>query len=119
MKVFSALSGSLIVAFGVYAYWGEQPCTRIPPRHWLSPLEVEIRLRDAQLRMEAVRTTSNRCYETVARDVYGMRHIMVIDPADGSILSSERKPASIADNQGNPAAATGADGRRATPQVLD
>ena len=65
----------------------DETCTKTPPRHWLSPLEIELRLREEGLAVQSVRTDEARCFQVIARDRSGTLHSMVINPADARIVS--------------------------------
>jgi hypothetical protein len=109
MKSAYALAGVVVVGLASWLALSDETCTRIPPRHWLSPLEIEMKLRDGQFKLESMRTSDYRCFDVIARDAYGVRYTLTVNPADGQIVASER-------SSGGPAPMAGP---RSAPVVMD
>ncbi|HRJ68392.1 MAG TPA: PepSY domain-containing protein [Beijerinckiaceae bacterium] len=86
MKLIAAASASLAALAGVGVSLWPQTCTSTPPRHWLTPLEVEARLRESGLKLQSLRTGDDRCFAVVARDRQGRLRDLVVNPADGMIV---------------------------------
>lgn len=101
----------LVAGLGGWYAASDAVCTRIPPRHWMSPFEIELRLREADIRVQSVRVTENRCYDVIGRDKYGSQFVYLINPADGQIASSDR----LLTDAGTGDTST----RPATPQAMD
>lgn len=86
----TALSSVAIVSWLVAS---DDSCTKTPPRHWLSPLEIELRLREDGLAVQSVRSDETRCYQVIARDRSGALHAMIVSPADARVVSDIKSTA--------------------------
>lgn len=86
MKLLAAAGLTLAALLGAgIAFWPDT-CTSTPPRHWLTPLEVEARLRESGLKLQSLRTGEDRCFSVVVRDRQGLLRDLVVNPADGAIV---------------------------------
>jgi hypothetical protein len=87
MKLALALGAAAATILGLGAVTWPQDCTSTPPRHWLTPLEVEARLRESGLRLQSIRQDESRCFSVVARDGQGRVRSLTVNPADGSVVA--------------------------------
>lgn len=75
-----ALSGGLL-------FVNSRPfCAHVPRSHWLSVTEVELRLKEAGLRLRALRVTDERCYAVLADDRGGRMVNLIIHPVTADIV---------------------------------
>lgn len=86
MKTLVAAGVSFAALFaGGAAFWPDS-CTSTPPRHWLTPLEVEARLRETGLKLQSLRAGDDRCFTVSASDKSGRTRSLIVNPADGMIV---------------------------------
>ena len=86
MKILAAAGVSLAALAGVGVSFWPETCTSTPPRHWLTPLEVEARLREAGLKLQSLRAGEDRCFSVIARDKGNRMRELIVNPADGTIV---------------------------------
>lgn len=84
------VAGSSVLAIGVagliYANNAPYYCASMPRAYWLSPLEVEWRLKEQGYRVAQIKIIDDRCYAIVARDEKGNFVDLVMHPATSDIL---------------------------------
>ncbi len=89
MKIAIAVGGLVLSALGVGTTFWSDGCTTTPPRHWLTPMEIESRLRENGLKLQSMRADEDRCFAIVASEKNGKLRAILVNPADGTILRNE------------------------------
>jgi len=77
---------AVLVTSGVYWSQSGPYCAVMPRAYWLSPLEVEWRLKEKGYRLAQIKVVNDRCYSIVARDTMGNFVDIVMHPATSDIL---------------------------------
>lgn len=80
-----ASGGIIYAASQTYCHYG-------PRSQWLSVTEVELKLKEAGMKLRAIRVTDDRCYAVLADLKNGQMVNLIINPVSADIMSEVTNP---------------------------